>query len=575
MSEKKSFELPADLTDLSADELAELRTSARAEIDEINGTEGDLTIEQLDRLEALLSDVDAIDGRAAEVAEAAEALAARQEAARARVAGLSGEVVEEAAESEPVEEAAEEVVEAEELEPVLASGSKRPTVAAAASKAPAVIIKKESVMDEPKSLTTITAAANVPDFTAGQELDGMADVATAFLARAAGFGQNPVDMPAKVMQMSSTSSRHGVARIKRADRAHTVSREMSVEQQFAAIMEAAKEKNLSGGSLIAAGGWCAPSEIMYDFCELETTEGLLDIPEVTARRGGIQFTKGPDLASLLADTDFGFIQTEVQAEAGTEKPCYAVECPPFQEVRLDAIGFCITAGLLTNAAYPELVRRVLNLAGVGHAHKKSASTISRISTLIGAGVTFAAVSASGGQSGIADVLGALELQALRIRQTHALSPEATVEGIAPFWLRAALRHDVSRRLGLDNPFMVSNADIDSMLALRGIRLQFVYGYQALATANTGTWTAYPSTVEVMLYPAGAYVRLVNDVISLDAVYDHDLLTQNTYTAAFFEEGMAVANTCGTGVKVSIGLNYEGAAGFPQIGAGEGITFATP
>lgn len=74
-------------------------------------------------------------------------------------------------------------------------------------------------------------------------------------------------------------------------------------------------------------------------------------------------------------------------------------------------------------------------------------------------------------------------------------------------------------------------------------------------------------------PAGAYVRLVNDVISLDAVYDHDLLTQNTYTAAFFEEGMAVANTCGTGVKVNIALNYEGAAGFPQIGTGEGVTFA--
>ena len=43
-------------------------------------------------------------------------------------------------------------------------------------------------------------------------------------------------------------------------------------------------------------------------------------------------------------------------------------------------------------------------------------------------------------------------------------------------------------------------------------------------------------------------------------------------AAFVEEGMAVANTRGYGLKTTVALNPEGASGFPQIGAGEGITF---
>ena len=91
--------------------------------------------------------------------------------------------------------------------------------------------------------------------------------------------------------------------------------------------------------------------------------------------------------------------------------------------------------------------------------------------------------------------------------------------------------------------------------------------------GTAGWTAWPTTLEMYMWPAGAYTRLVNDVISLNAVYDHDLLTGNEYTAAFVEEGMAVANTRGYGLKTTVALNPEGASGFPQIGAGAGVTFA--
>lgn len=585
MSEKKPFSLPESIEDLTADELAQLRSDARAEIDEINSVEGDLSIEQLDRLEALLTDVDTIVAREGAVAEEAAALEARRTAARERVAGLAEAEAAEAVEAEAVEAVEDEAeVEVEaQAEPVLAAGTR--TVAAAKSKAPkpAPAPKKEV---EPVSLVSITASANVPGFDAGSPLKDMSQLTEAFLQRVQSFGgSNPKDMKAGVYEMSPRASKFGVANIRRSDRENVVDKEMSLEQQFAVIMNAGKLPEGGLQSLIAAGGWCAPSETIYELFSYHTSEGLLDIPEVTARRGGIQFTKGPDFMTIFGDSNAGFIQTETQAEAGTTKPCYALTCPPFQEVRLDAIGFCATAPILTEAAYPELVRQVLDMLAVGHARRKSATTIARIVANIAtntgqlAAVTFAPVGGAGNQSGLADSLAAGELRANQIRQTLAMSPNAVIEGMLPYWARGVFRTELSRRLGLDSPFRISDSDIDGYWAERNIRFQYVYDLQMLGSGAAGTvggtagWTAWPTTLDFYMWPAGAYTRLVNDVISLNAVYDHDLLTGNEYTAAFVEEGMAVANTRGFGLKTTVALNPEGTSGFPAIGAGSGVTFA--
>ena len=590
MADKKPFALPETLTGLSADELAQLRADARAEIDEINAVEGDLTIEQLDRIEALLSAVDAVDAQDAIVAEEAAALAARQEAARERVAALDKEPEPEpeaepepAEEPAPAEEPVEEPVEVVVEEPVLASAGRPSTIAAAKSRAPksAPAPKKE---EPPVSLVTITAAANIDGIDSGSKLDDMSQLTDAFLKRVQSFGgSNPKDMKPGVYKMSKHANKFGVANIRRADRENVVDREMSLEQQFAAIMNAGKlDSGLDG--LVAAGGWCAPSETIYELFSYHTSEGLLDIPEVTARRGGIQFTKGPDFMTIFGDSDAGFTMTEAQAEAGTfTKPCYALECPPFQEIRLDAIGFCATAPILTEAAYPELVRQVLDMLGTGHARRKSQYTINKIVASISAHtgaqapVTFAPVGGAGNQSGLADSLAAAELRANQIRQSLAMSPNAVIEGMLPYWARGVFRTELSRRLGLSTPFEVTDADIDRFFAVRNVRFQYVYDLQMLGSGAAGTaggtanWTAWPTTLDFYMWPAGAYTRLVNDVISLNAVYDHDLLTQNEYTAAFVEEGVAVANTRGFGLKTTVALNPEGTSGFPAIGAGAGVT----
>ncbi len=591
MADNKKFSLPEDITKLTNEELEELRTAARAEITEINSIEGDLEADQLDRIEELLTAVDKIDAQGEQLQAAEQELANRREAVRARAAKLDKPAEDEKPEGDkPAEKPAEPEKPAEDVapvdapavdapaetapEPVLAAGVAKPTAAFAAKSAPAVIIPKDSPVDK---LTKATASVDVPNFASGQEIADMDQLTDAFLQRVGSFsGSNPKDMRVGEYQMSRNAQKFGVAKIERKARQFEVSKEMSLAEQMKTIM-AAGDISAKGGtvqSLVAAGGWCAPSETIYELFSYHTSAGLIDIPEVTARRGGIQFTKGVDFMSIYGDPDAGFIMTEAQAEAGTfTKPCYALECPPFQEVRLDAVGFCATAPLLTDATFPELVRQVLDMLGVGHARRKSAQTIARIRALITATVDWAA-----NGSMTADVLAGLELNALRLRQSLAMEPGTVLEGIAPYWFRNAFRNDLSRRLSLTDPFRITDADIDAYLALRGIRLQYVYDYQMLTSGNTGTvggtqgWTAWPDAVEVMLYPAGAFTRLVHDVINLSAVYDHDLLTQNEYTAAFVEEGMAVANTRGYGIRINFtGLNYFGASGFPAVGAGEGVT----
>ena len=81
MAEKTPFSLPESLEALSTEDLAELRAEARAEIDEINSVEGDLTVEQLDRLEELLAADDTIAAREGAVAEETAALEERRAAA--------------------------------------------------------------------------------------------------------------------------------------------------------------------------------------------------------------------------------------------------------------------------------------------------------------------------------------------------------------------------------------------------------------------------------------------------------------------------------------------------------------
>jgi len=571
---RKTIEELAALSE--ADLSAELENASTIQRGLAALSDEDFTDEKIEEFEGINAYISDIKSTMSAKAERVERLAAARQALQLEQPKAevepADEPADEAGDEGEVADPAEDATKDETAEVIAASGNKS-VVAKAAQAAPAVIIHKE---EEPKvNKAVMVAAANVPEVTAGSVFEDLDAVAQAFANRSRSFGGRKASGDRKlggakgqlvagrnggyIGRVSDQAARLGLARIQLPENEFTTGADKSVQEQMDTIFAAAKESRLPNGSLVAAGGWCAPSENVYTLSGLETVSGILSLPEVTITRGGINFTKGPDYATLAAS--WGFLQTETQAEAGTEKDCYEVACPDFTDVRLDAIGFCVTAGVLTNVGYPELVRRVLEIGLVAHAHKVNASVISRISSLIGTAINYTEVGGT-----VADILGAAELQAERIRTQYSLAPGSTIEAVFPVWAKAVLRADLSRRTGVDY-LAVSDAQLDSYFRVRNIAPQWVYDYQPLAAGNTSTWTALPATLEFMLYPAGAFVKGTTDVIDLDTIYDSTGLSTNTYTAAFFEEGLLVANTIGGGAKVSVDTtSVQGLTGAASIGA---------
>ena len=287
-----------------------------------------------------------------------------------------------------------------------------------------------------------------------------------------------------------------------------------------------------------------------------TLDGIIDLPTVGVNRGGLNYTPGPDFADIFATA--GFSQTEAEAIAGTTKNCVEVDCPDFQEVRLDAVGYCVKAPLLTRSAYPEAIENWITGTMVANAHKVAARLISAMRTALGTALapTLTGTPVTWGTLSIVEWV--IEMQ----RQGYRLQESDTLEVKIPRWVRAAIRADLANRNGMIASERVTNEMITQHFADRGAMVEFVLNY--LEVSSPLTSVAYPSTFEIMVYPAGTFVRGNADVIQLDTVYDTADLQTNVYTAAFVEDGVLLAKMQHGGARITIPTNVNGMLGSPQL-----------
>lgn len=490
---------------------------------------------------------DADDTPAEKKADAAEDEAERQAAEKKAKAAATDVEAEAQVDAEP-----KAVTAAAPRGPIKLSGIRRHVH----TPAPA-ITEETSVEDTAKARLTV---ADVPGFAADSDAS-FEDLAVALDRRLQGFNSGAYAAAARAGR--AMSERHSLAVVrKHFDERATVS---SPESADAAMAFAVNEKNLPGGSLVAAGGWCAPSETVYDLIEDESRDGLISLPEINVTRGGIKFTKGPKFADLYAAPSFNF--TEEEAKAGKyaptsatdptnkvgPKPVYSVPCTDFEDVRLSAAGLHIQANLLQQRGYPELVARTIRGALVAHEHKMSERIIASMEK------QSTAVSMDAGQIGAAaPILTAIELQVEHYRYAQRLSRSTTLEAVFPYWVHGAIRTDLSRRQGVDLTD-VNDARIDAWFKARGVNPQFVYDWQAL-TGAAGDFKVWGTSLKFLLYSAGTFVKGGQDVITLDTVYDSTLLGQNDYTALFTEEGYLVAKRGHDARVVTVPINPNGGTG---------------
>lgn len=584
------LEIPENLTDLSAADLGDLRSKAVDAFQTLYAG-GEFTDEDLTTLGTLTEGIEALSAeigireqaaaeRAAKAAEMAAKVGADKPVAEDEddtPAEEKAEAEEDVAEDEADQKAAEEAEKkakaaAADVEPEAQADAETESVTAAAPRGPIklsgirrhvhtpapAITEETSVEDTaPKARMTV---ADVPGFAADSDAS-FEDLAVALDRRLQGFNSGAYAAAARAGR--AMSERHSLAVVRKAfDERATVG---TPESADAAMAFAVNEKNLPGGSLVAAGGWCAPSETVYDLLEDESRDGLISLPEINVTRGGIKFTKGPKFADLYAAPSFNFTEAEAkegkyQPTSATDptnkvgaKPVYHVPCTDFEEVRLSAAGIHIQANLLQQRGYPELVARTIRGALVAHEHKMSERIIASMET------QSTAVSMDAGQIGAASpILTAIELQVEHYRYAQRLSRSTTLEAVFPYWVHGAIRTDLSRREGVDL-MDVPDSRIDAWFRSRGVSAQFVYDWQAL-TGEAGAFKVWPGSLKFLLYSAGTFVKGSQDVITLDTVYDSVLLGQNDYTALFTEEGYLVAKRGHDARVVTVPLNPNGGTG---------------
>lgn len=562
------------------------------------------TTEQADTAEAITASVEAIEAEQekraetvktanAKFAKAKEAREARiKAAAEAEAEGDDEESDEDAEESEESEvEAATDDTETasdegdgddedEDAEDegdaegeVEASTKRAPaTTRTRASKATAKALAAGNKRPAVKSASdvVITASANVDGFSLGQKMSGMDDVSRAAMNVVKAFPKFN-ERSARIIHDQTGGlpqiHKHGVAQfgVDFSD-ALTAPEKGGTSGDYNAVQAAIKEHRermalaVSGDGLsqaaLTAAAWCAPSPIVYSWIADYVVDGLITMPEISAPRGGVQITTGPRVGGeSQGDTNldgFGWEFTETEMEADPTKPFEVIDCPEFEDHRLDAVGYAFKIPILTQKAFPELVTDALRFADVMYAHKINARLINDLVTLAGAAITF-----NGYGPSLTDSLEALSIYAVKQRRKWNLGENAPIEVKMPVWAKEVFRADMSRRNNapLDDP--INDARLSAHFASRRLVVEYIADFEELTGANI---SPLPAAFTAIMYPAGAVVKAVEDVVNLSAIYDAASLSKNEYTGVFFEQAIMTAQVGYEVHKVSIPVNTAGEAG---------------
>lgn len=569
------FSAPSDLTLASDNDLTELETRAVAEFERVNGLDNvdpetlqyamRLT-DDLDRIRAELSVREVRAQRAAELEQARVADQLSQ--LQARVHGA------------PAAQTAADPAPAVDVEAIAAAAARGVTAGMAtlmmdrkggsvrpeeiARRATASLAETAQHAPKPKvaqQRLAITASVDIPGVAHGGELTSLDSVI------------DVVGRKAKSMPVTRGNPNYQTVASIRNEFSHTVDDRTTPAQVEELFRFLTKRDGMDAEALVAAGGWCAPSEIRYDFFNVAGSSGLIDLPTFGVTRGGVQFPVSPSLADAIDGGAFApfseafdgtsnpWLWTEADdiaaATGSPTKPCIRVPCPDFAEERLEAYGICLTAGNLANDAYPEATANMIRLLMAAHDHAVNA----RLIALMVARST-SAISITGGAATDAAaprIFNAAALAATDYRERYGMALEDVLEIVLPAWVREVIRADLAWKAGVDL-LEVTNQQIDSYFTSRNVRPQWVDDWQVRGAnqfGNATARTAWPTTVDFLLYAAGTFLHGNGMSLDLGVVRDSVLNETNDHTAAWSEEAHLIAKVGHESRRYTVGFNVNG------------------
>lgn len=537
MSEQ--YEIPEDITRLNDEELTEALEAAVAAFD-AKYASNVVTPDDLAHLRKLASTVEQIKAEQTARREAAEAAAAEMDALAAKVLGEpdttdttdttdtgtedgdggenGGDGTEDATASSEPEQPQQPAAQSDQHASVTASTSlvRRPALnlSGVRRRQPRV------VAEQPAPTTEITAAVDVPGYTPGAPLD-FNDVTSGIISRAnalktAGGGVGQV-----------ISYRHPFAK------ELIVTDSSSAPEGTTVSLAASDQRRLPQQDLVASGGWCAPSETLYEITSVACPDMLWDAPEIQLSRGGLRYYKTPSL-------DVGqltWVHTEADDISGATKPCFKIPCPDPVEVRCDAVGVCLEAGILTQRHFPELVNWYLRNTMVAHEIRIRQELFNRAvatATPVTLAPTFGALSA---------IFAAVGLQAADMIERHSLCESTALEVVFPWWSRNLFLADLARQNGV-NICDLNPGCIQDVFSPLGVRVQFARGLTPAVPTDIGGQTpaeAWPEQIQFLIYPSGSLQIGRGEEVNLGVIHDSSKFQVNDFTALFAEECVALVD----------------------------------
>jgi hypothetical protein len=573
------FPAPDDLTTVSDEDLTALETEGVNEFDRVHALT-EYTPEQVKYALNLREDLDRVKAELSARKVRQDATAAAERARNERQMAELKEAVHGPAEGTPEGTAAATAELAHREDAIAAAAAKGATAAVLQ------IFERRagSVLDEAKarnlaSLGATAAQAAKPKapqarlaITAsgnGQELPNLAALGQAFNDKAR-------DIPAT--SLGSTAPKHAVARIANTFE-HTVDNRTNpyeVEEAWRDLTSPDK-----AASLVAGGGWCAPNEIMYGFFNIaDAPSGLIDLPTVGVTRGGIQFPVSPSIGDVFFSagssataTGFGGFAVpfsnasdpwlwsetdDILTVTGTvNKPTLRVPCSGFNSARLEAYGLTVTAGNLTDSAYPEATQNFIRLLRAAYAHAINARLIG---LMVANSTNFSGLGA-GTQAAFNSILDGVELAATDYRNKYAMADDAVLEVVLPRFTLAVIRADLAWRTAVERE-SVTDAQIRAWFTDRGVRAQFVSDWQVRGSgqfgANVTTKVTWGTSVDMLIYAAGTFLHGQGMSLDLGVVRDSVLNAENDFTAAWAEETHLVAKVGHESRKYTITYGVNGA-----------------
>jgi hypothetical protein len=570
------FSAPSDLTLASDADLAELETRAVAEFERVSAID-DVDPSTLQYAMQLTDDLDRIRAELRVREVRAEQQASLQQARVAeQISQLQARVHGTPAATQPAEQTPAidpEAIAAAAARGVTAGmaalmmdrkgGSVRPEeIARRATASLSETAQHAPKPNVPSQRLAITASVDIPGVAHGGDLatfDSVVDV---------------VSRKAKSMAVTRGTPNYQTVASIRNDFSHAIddrTKPAEVQELFRYLT---KRDGMTAESLVAAGGWCAPSETRYEFFNIAGSSGMIDLPTFGVTRGGVQFPVSPSLADAIGGAFAPFAETfdnesnpwlwteadDIAAATGSPtKPCVRVPCPDFDEERLEAYGICLTAGNLADAAYPEATANMIRLLMAAHDHAINARLIALMVARSTAPITITGVVTDAAAPRIFNAAG---LAATDYRERYGMNIDDVLEIVFPAWVREVLRADLAWKAGIDL-FDVTNAQIDSYFTARNVRPQWVDDWQVRGASqfgNASALTVWPGTVNFMLYAAGTFLHGNGMTLDLGVVRDSVLNSTNDHTAAWSEEAHLIARVGHESRLYTVAFNVNGSAG---------------